>query len=168
MIELYKESLQSQFLATLKMFAHGIESLDDRRWRAPVVNMSLNQVAFHTLFFTDLYLSENIEAAQSQDFHSANADVFAGYEELADDSQRGDYERKFIESYLAFLEQKVTRVLDAETVESLQAPSEFEWLEMPRAEIHLYNVRHIQYHAGQLGLLVRQENEAGLPWVKRG
>ena len=37
-----------------------------------------------------------------------------------------------------------------------------------RAELHLYNIRHIQHHAAQLILRLRLDTDVDIPWVGRG
>jgi uncharacterized damage-inducible protein DinB len=56
----------------------------------------------------------------------------------------------------------------AETHKTLEGPSEFPWLPMSRAELHLYNIRHIQHHTGQLGAFLRRNGVDAGRWVKRG
>ena len=55
----------------------------------------------------------------------------------------------------------------AELVEStpFEAPSGFHWMKFFRAETHLYNLRHIQHHAGQLIERLRQAADIGSKWV---
>ena len=56
------------------------------------------------------------------------------------------------------------------TESDLERPSGFEWLarrEMSVAESVLYNLRHVQHHAAQLNLVLRQEAGFGADWVHR-
>ena len=46
------------------------------------------------------------------------------------------------------------------------APSGFHWLPFTRGEAHLYNLRHIQHHAGQLIDRIREVTDQGTKWVK--
>jgi hypothetical protein len=39
---------------------------------------------------------------------------------------------------------------------------------LSRAELHIYNIRHIQHHAGQLSLRLRLETGEGVDWVGSG
>ena len=167
MIEMYRESVIQQAHAALQMFEFGLNQCDDERWSEPVVNMSFNQLAFHTLFFTDLYLSEDIPSAKNQPFHAHHASVFEGYEELKERSQRGNYERSFINLYLQFVWKKWSDVLNKETEASLRLEAKFNWLDMNRSELHFYNIRHVGYHIGQLSLLWQQEKGSGIPWSKQ-
>ena len=58
-------------------------------------------------------------------------------------------------------------MLDAETEGSLGGPSGFARRAFSRLEMHLYNLRHIQHHTGQLSAFLRR---AGVDtrWVGAG
>jgi hypothetical protein len=45
------------------------------------------------------------------------------------------------------------------------APSGFHWLPFSRGEAHLYNLRHVQHHAGRLIERLRQTTNEGTGWV---
>jgi uncharacterized damage-inducible protein DinB len=43
----------------------------------------------------------------------------------------------------------------------------FEWLDLSVAETLLYNMRHVQHHAGQLNLILRQKIDSAPRWVRK-
>ena len=45
------------------------------------------------------------------------------------------------------------------------APSGFSWLRFGKTELQLYNIRHIQHHAGQLTDRLRTAAGIGVRWV---
>ncbi|KPJ52053.1 hypothetical protein AMJ39_08795 [candidate division TA06 bacterium DG_24] len=47
-------------------------------------------------------------------------------------------------------------------------PSGFPWLPFNRFELHLYNIRHIQHHAGQLIERLRSQGVTDFEWVGIG
>jgi len=102
------------------------------------------------LFFADYYLGPDAESFQRQPFHLANADLFGDYEQLQDREPESLYERPQIRSYLDFCRSKVAATIAAETEETLCAPARFERKLFSRAELHVYNIRHIQHHAAQM------------------
>jgi hypothetical protein len=72
-------------------------------------------------------------------------------------------------SYVPICRQKLLETFAAETSESLQGSSGFHWLPFSRGELHLYNLRHVQHHTGQLSAYLRRivhDNERW--WVKAG
>jgi hypothetical protein len=59
----------------------------------------------------------------------------------------------------------------AETEQSLRAACKFAWLarlSMSRAELHVYNIRHIQHHAAKLSLRLRLDYGLDIRWVGSG
>ncbi len=168
MIELVQSLLANQMHGALNMLAGGIEACPDSHWDEPVRDLTFNQVAFHALFFTDCYLSENTDAMLAQAFHRDSKDFFRDYEEMKDKLQELRYDRPSIERYLAFCRRKATDVIAAETAASLAAPCGFPWLKISRGELHVYNTRHIQHHAAQLSLRLRIDHGDGVKWSRGG
>ena len=166
MIENYKSAIANQINASLQMLGAAIQGCDEERWHEPVAKMSFAQLAFHTLFYTDLYLGPNIDAMKAQAFHQEYASSFGDYEELANQPQTTRYERNFIDAYLPFVAEKAQQAIQRETPETLEQPADFPWLKMNRFELHPYNIRHINYHVGQFSLLGLQEKNQSLAWVK--
>jgi hypothetical protein len=50
----------------------------------------------------------------------------------------------------------------------LDGKSGFEWLPMNKMETHLYNIRHIQHHVGQLVERLHQSGIKGISWERMG
>jgi hypothetical protein len=166
MLETYRKLISGQFDASLSMLALCIDKCPEDSWNAPVVNLAFCQAAFHTLFFTDCYLGQTTADMKGQDFHQANQHHFREYEELEDRKQELMYERQFVVDYLRHCHVKSVSVIAGETPESFQAKCGFEWLQITRAELYLYNIRHIQHHSAQLSLRLRKDHQIDVPWVK--
>jgi len=126
------------------------------------------QVAFHTLFFTDYYLEPEAESLRRQPFHVAHPDFFGDYEQLHDREPVSLYEKAQIELYLDFCRDKAAATIAAETAEELGAPTRFAHKRFSRAELHVYNIRHIQHHAAQLILRLRLDTNVDIPWIGTG
>jgi len=168
MIEIFKQALINQYeasLCTLKLCA---DNCPDDHWEGLVCNHKFCQSVFHTLFFADIYLGPNLEALRDQAFHKDNAQHFGDYEELEDRKPELVYDRGFISQYFAHCRQKAKETVEAETEQSLAKPCRFKWLDVVRAEVHPYNVRHIQHHAAQLILRMRIDGTYAAGWVKSG
>jgi hypothetical protein len=39
---------------------------------------------------------------------------------------------------------------------------------LPRAELHVYNIRHIQHHSAQLIMRLRLDCDVDVPWISSG
>lgn len=168
MIELYKSITINQFLAALQTLEQSIQRTPDEIWGADHIDGQVNQVVFHTLFFTDLYLCCGEDGFKKQEFHLNHADFFQDYEEMEDRAPVNFYKREECRLYLDFCVEKVKSVVESETEETLRGDSGFPWRKTSRAEIHLYNLRHVQHHAAQLGLRHQLTGGPPLRWVSKG
>jgi hypothetical protein len=124
--------------------------------------------AFHTLIFADLYLGRDVESLRQQAFHRENASVFADYEELEDRVPQQVDEKSFIKAYLRHCRDKTSRVIAAETLETLNRTPGFDGKQVSRAEVHVTNFRHIIHHAAQLTLRLRLDTNEDIPWIYSG
>jgi uncharacterized damage-inducible protein DinB len=119
-------------------------------------------LAFHTLFWHDYYMGED-----ERDF--APPAPFT----LEEMDPAGVYpDRTYTPlELLAYLEHGRNRcraafaVLDEKRAAS---PSRFPRREMSVLELHLYNLRHLQHHTGQLQLMLRLGAGMAPGWVGRG
>ena len=153
---------QSQFEAALAMLAECLDGCPDQHWDSPIARYTFWQVAYHTLCFADCYLARGDDAWQPHPtFHPA------GRAELDGEYPSRRFTRRELIAYLGFCLDKVRTTFAAETTESLQSPSGFPRHPFSRGELHLYNLRHIQHHTGQLSAFLRRVGiDTG--WVKAG
>jgi hypothetical protein len=168
MLDTFKDLLAHQYEAALCTLNECIDRCPETAWNAPVAQLAFCQVAFHALFFTDSYLGNSAGSLREQQFHHDHAHVFRDYEELEDRKQQLLYDRPFIKTYLGHCRRKSLQVIAAETAESLVASSGFDRLKFARAELHVYNIRHIQHHAAQLILRLRLDFGHPIPWCGSG
>ena len=167
MVEYVRTILTGQFEAALYMMDHCIRACPLEHWEGKIANNTFREVAYHTLFWLDLYLSPGDE------------EVFV----LRDLHLRGGDEREPVVSpglskeetlaYVPICRQKIRETLAAETAESLQGPSGFSFRKISRGELHLYSLRHVQHHTGQLSAYLRRLGPAlvvreALPWIETG
>jgi hypothetical protein len=160
-----RKILNGQFEAALAMLNEAIERCPEQRWDGKIAKYPFWQIAYHTLCFVDLYLSPSEEAFQPRDLHPR------GREEFDFPSRR--FGQRELTAYVAICRQKAADALAIETFETLQRGSGFPWLPFSRGELHIYNIRHIQHHAGQLSAFLRRTDGAlqdpkALNWVKTG
>jgi hypothetical protein len=168
MIETIKSVLASQYEASLCTIAHCVERCPDAFWNARVAKYPFCQVAFHALFFADYFLGPDAESFPGQEFHLAHRTFFGDYEQLEDREPRALYDRRPIVTYLEFCRHKAAVTIAAETEQTLCAPAKFPRRNIPRVELHLRNIRHIQHHAAQLTLRLRLDTEVDIPWIGSG
>ena len=168
MLATFRRVTTNQFEAALCTLNACVERCPDDSWNGKVANWVFCQLAFHTLFFADLYLRPNIESMREQPFHRANPDFFKDYEEFEPRAPVQMYDKPGILKYVQHCRGKAAQVLAAETPASLDGPSGFDWCRFSRGELHLYNIRHIQHHSAQLSMRLRLDAKAQVPWVGTG
>ena len=166
MIDLYKQSTLGQFEAALAMLKQCIERCPDDLWEGTIAQLTVRQVAYHTLFFVDFYLSANDETFQLRELHLVGGDERESGSCAALDKQP-------TLAYLAICLEKLRTTLASESEETLRGPSGFSWCKFTRAELHIYNLRHVQHHAGQLSSHLRRllpdcRNRTELRWISTG
>jgi hypothetical protein len=125
-------------------------------------------VAFHTLFYADYYLGPDDASFRLQPFHRDHSDFFRDYEEFEDRPQVLLYDKRAVNIYLDHCRRKAADVIATETADSLAAACGFARRNMSRAELYVYNIRHIQHHAAQLSLRLRLDFGESIPWVGSG
>ncbi len=167
MIDYLKKILTGQFEASLCMMNECVQKCPQEHWDGKIAKYAFWHVAYHTLCFVDLYLSPDEETFQPRDFHPR------GRSELNEEFPSRRFEKREITEYLAICRQKAIETLASETRESLERESGFPWLSFSRGELHLYNIRHIQHHTGQLSAYLRRIDEAlqdpkAVRWVATG
>ncbi|HXF82294.1 MAG TPA: DinB family protein [bacterium] len=171
MLELTRSLLVNQYAAALSMLKAAVTQCPQGAWDAPVASHRFSQVVFHTLYFTDLYLGREDEAAfRAQPVHRELAPLFAHLPakvEPFEDPVPRSYDRALLLAYLEFCRRKAAEIVAAETEETLRAAEIFGGA-FSRAELHVYNIRHVHHHAAQLSLRLRLDSGRGVAWVGSG
>lgn len=168
MLDLYKHLISQEYAGSLCMVGLCVDRCPNELWQVKIASYPFSQSAFHALFFADLYLSRSIEDQRLDPFHIEHARWFGDYEQLQRREPTAVYERGDIQRYVGFCREKAERVVAAETADSLAAPAGFDWRKCTQAELHVYNIRHIQHHAAQLSLRLRLDVGIDIPWVSHG
>jgi hypothetical protein len=161
---LFRELVWRQFGAAIDMLGNAIEACPEDVWSAPSRDGARHTefwyIAYHALFFLDLYLSGTVEGfAPPSPFTLEELDPAGIIPEQP-------YARDDVRKYVAHCREKcyaVVRALDSDTA---ARKGDFEWLDLSFGELLLYNLRHVQHHAGQLHLILRQTTNAAPRWVR--
>ena len=170
MIDLFKTAVVGQFHAALSMLKSTVDQCPEDQWGCRVGEFPLWQVAYHALFYADLYLSPDEASYEPftrcwQHYQFFGRLPWPPYEEVKAEVPvpRGD-----VLAYIEHCRQKAIEMVAAETAESLAGPPGFWWYKIPRAEFHLNNIRHIQHHAAQMSLALRRAAGVDVQWVATG
>jgi hypothetical protein len=169
MDEKLKDILWNQFGATIDMFGEALNACPAELWSAPLWDNAGTPpgfsdfwyVAYHTLFFLDLYLTGSVEVFSPPDPFDLN--------ELDPSGQlpRRQYTRKELQSYLEFCREKCHKIIASLTDEKAQRISHFPWSKqgISYVELLLYNMRHVQEHGAQLNMFNGQQADISARWV---
>lgn len=168
MLTTYRQLVVNQFDAVFAGLNFCIDLCPAGLWDEPLDGQPLCQIVFHALFYGDVYLGHGPGGLRDQPFHRAHAAAFADYEELENRPPVLRYERAFLKEYLAHCRAKAAATLAAESEEILSGPSGFEARAFTRAEMHIYNIRHLQDHMAQLNGYLAAQTGASIPWFGSG
>jgi hypothetical protein len=143
------------------MLENALLACPDELWNDRSKQPEFWYLAYHTLFFLDLYLSEGVEGfTPPAPFTLTEMDPAGQLPERL-------YTKEELQNYLNHGRQKCVGLLETITDQEANRRCGFEWLEMSTAELFLYNLRHVQHHAAQLNLILRQATNAAPGWVRR-
>ena len=159
----YAACVWPQFGAALDMLEECIRACPDEHWDDLIAKYPFWHVVYHTLCFVDVYLCPTnddwVPQTGPQGLHPL------GRVELDEEYPSRRFTRAEMLRYMAMCREKLAAQMARETAEVLRGPSGFGHLPFSRAELHVYSVRHVQHHTGQLGACLRR---AGVDtrWVK--
>jgi hypothetical protein len=163
-VPMEQDVVTSQIRASLAMLRSAIEACPDSLWNRESDHNAFWVLAYHTLHFAHLYLSPSEEAFEPFERPVEGRDGF-GHTDLGDWSTLTPEDAYTREDVLAYCDHVDRRVAELVQSAPFDAPSGFHWLRFSRGEAHLYNLRHIQHHAGQLIERLRQAAGTGTRWV---
>jgi len=161
--------LRAQLEASLAMLDECLRKCPADHWDTKIANYTFWQVAYHTLCFVDVYLApDDASWKPRQDPGAPGGGLHPkGRAELDEEYPSRRFDRSELLGYAAICRELIRTAIAAETEASLAGPSGFPRLKFSRAELHLYNMRHIQHHTGQLGASLRRIG-VDTRWVKTG
>lgn len=149
-----KANIKSQYLASLDMLRQAVTKCPEPLWNDSSFRNVFWRVACHTLFYTHFYLYPG-------------PDSFQPWAKQRPEMNRMDtacepYSKADILEYCDLCCSEVEKMVDAV---DLDAPSGFHWLPFNRLETHLYNIRHLHHHTGELCERLGVNAEINVDWV---
>lgn len=165
MSALLKRVILSQFDASLLMLRDCISKCPEAHWETPIGKYPFWQVAYHTLCFGEWYLCK--DGATWEPDQRPDGRHPKGTRELGDEYPSRKFSKKELLAYADDCRKMLARQVRSETPRSLAGPGGSTWLKVSRAELYIYNLRHIQHHVGQLSAALRRV-KARPKWVSVG
>jgi hypothetical protein len=166
MISEIKESIWNQFGASIDMLHNAIERWPAEQWdtkKRPLY------ISYHTLIFLEYYLTippKNFSPALPYTVNDDWKQIEGAVDDLIPSK---DYTKKELLSYLAACRVKCFKLIASLNDKNLND----RWIDdsgrrnYSIVEILLYNMRHVQHHAAQLNMMLRQEINDSPKWVSR-
>lgn len=170
-----RSALESQYHSALAMLRGTIERCPDDLWAAGNGN-AVWRVAYHTLYYTHLYLQSSerdFSPWERHQTHLQHLDDIPGPEHLEEflelpgrPPQTGvPYTKDEVLDYWSLVDGMVDGLVA--TTDLVAPETGFSWHtpQRPKVEQHLNSIRHIQHHASLLGARVRAVTGDGESWV---
>jgi len=168
----FRTALWRQFGAAINMLENALQACPavlwkERLWSTPSGQLRSQElppefaefwyIAYHTLFWLDLYLS----GSREEDFTPPAPFIWTELDPAV--SPERPYTKEELHTYLVATRQKCHTQLFALTDERAHQIVSYPWAEgqtVSFLELLLYNMRHVQEHAAQLSLFLGQH---GIP-----
>ncbi|MBC7902333.1 MAG: DinB family protein [Gemmatimonadaceae bacterium] len=163
MLNSLKEILWKQFGASIDMLRNAIAALPDDQWTNDRRSF---YIAFHTVFFLDYYLTNS-----PSDFVPGLPFTLTDMNELPEhaiDDVIPDkmYGKAEILGYLSTAREKCRKVIGGLNENNLTSVwKDDENREFVLLELLIYNMRHVQHHAAQLNMILRQKIGDAPHWI---
>lgn len=166
-----RAAIKSQYHAALAMLRETLECCPEELWLSSEHVNAFWQLAYHTLYFTHLYLQPNEAAFRPWAEHQAEVQHPDGIAGPADSESAlplipEPYSKAQVLAYWRFCDGLVDDAL--RRLDLLSPESGFGWYRVSKLEHQLINLRHIQHHAAQLADRLRKAEGVGIRWVGAG
>ncbi len=156
-----KTIIWQQFGASIDMLENALVACPDEIWGNRSEQPEYWYLVYHTLFWLDLYLSGSVEGfLPPAPFTLDELDPVGLMPERV-------YAKDELQTYLRHCRRKCRATIESLTDEKANKLSVFGWGEVSFAELLLDNMRHVQHHAAQLNLILRQKIDSAPGWVAK-
>ena len=170
-MQMVRSILKSQYHGALAMFRQSVEQCPENLWADSEHANAFWQIAYHTLYFTHLYLQPNEASFRPWDEHQENVQNPDGIAGPPDPNstlplmpQR--YSKAQVLSYCDFCDRMVNNAVN---VLDLRNPDcGFSWYKVSKLEHQFINIRHLQHHTAQLADRLRNGANISVRWVASG
>lgn len=152
------DSIWKQFAASLDMLHNAITMCPDEHWDT---QLNFWYTSFHCIFWTDYFLT-----TEPSKFQPPTPFTFSEFDQTGKKPDRV-YSKDELIKYLNYCRHKAFQLISGLTIDKLNDRWVNQYKNYSLLEILLYNLRHIQHHAGQLNLLLRQNINNAPAWVSQ-
>jgi hypothetical protein len=160
--------ISRQLAAAIQMIQSAIHACPDELWDNRTDGSPFWHLAYHALFYTDFYLSEDEKIFQPMDFHKDKANFlpgdYKGYGGVVTTPEKAFTKAQLLD-YAEHCLSKCQETFEKLTDKRAHERCGFWWYELNVGEFLLNNLRHLQHHVGQLTLLLRRQADIGVDWI---
>jgi hypothetical protein len=155
----WKKVVWQQFGAAIETLENAMVACPEKLWNDRSRRPEFWYLVYHTLFWLDFNLSDSPEG------FSPPAPF--GLEEMDPTGiiPERPYTKDELQTYLEHGRKKCRDRIQALTEEKAHQRWVFGSVDLSVAELLLYNMRHVQHHAAQLNLILRQTIDSAPRWV---
>lgn len=174
MKNIFTDCLWKNFGAAIDMLRGIVILCPDELWKK---DKRIFYMAYHTVIFLDYYLTHPVREFRPLLPYTIGDPDNLPAEAVDDVLPDRHYTKEEIADYLTSIREKCRKLILTASEEELAA----RWIRDDEIEIHglcaglvvnysvleilFYNFRHVQHHAGQLNLLLRQKADVAAGWV---
>ena len=156
-----KDAIKSQYLASLAMLQEAVAKCPESLWQDREYANAFWHIAYHTLYYTHLYLQPTGEDFRPWSKHRGYYHSLTRQEPKSGEP----YSQADILEYLEFCRMQVDQQVSQL---DLEAESGFHWLPFDKLELQFYNIRHLQQHIGELCERLGAQGGVEVAWAVRG
>ncbi|HEX3682703.1 MAG TPA: DinB family protein [Bryobacteraceae bacterium] len=160
-----RQAASAQYRAALDMLGHAIERCPEDLWFSTQYRNRFWHIAYHSLFYTHLYLQPSEADFQAWSKHVPNSNYLGPQPWApAEPFQIPDpYLKPDLQDYLILCRGEIEKQVP---LLRLEDSSGFSWLPFNKLELQFYNIRHLQHHTGQLIERLRVAADIGIAWSR--
>jgi len=159
-----RDALVHQYEALAQMLRNVLESCPDEQWTAELDGIPFWHIAYHTIYYLDLYCGDSVELKEG--FETVSFAV-EGDSDLGVATSRL-FSKSDLLGYLDDTERKCIGIIRDLDADALSRPTAFEWKVGRNVfELLLENLRHLNHHIGQLHSILRYETGTAPGWIGR-
>lgn len=156
--QLFLDISRRQYQAFFAMFRQRLETCPSQLWDERGDEPPFWQQAYHTLFYTDFYLSDAPSTFQRPAFDPGNlSDLSLLPEQALTPPQVLEY----LDSVAAKFEALAGRLAN----DGLAGPNPFHWTGPTVAHRLSYNLRHAQHHLGWMDSFIHRRGGEPMKWI---
>jgi uncharacterized damage-inducible protein DinB len=155
---LFLDACRMNYEAIFKMLDEIIKLCPDELWNVRTDESPFWQQLYHTIFYTDFYISEAMWTFKKPTFAEEKANDLAY---VASEAPT----REQMQSYLEEAKKNCMSALEKMTPEQLEGENPFHWTGPTPAHRLVYNIRHTQHHVGWLNSMLARKTGKSAEWV---